>query len=57
MTRPAALDAMYRGRVFDAETIELCVGGHAHETNGSSHVQWRGLCTRPHRSSNREHRL
>src|SRR5258705_4154388 len=25
MTRPAARDAMYRGRVFDAEIIELCV--------------------------------
>ena len=25
MTRPATHDAMYRGRVFDAETIELCV--------------------------------
>jgi len=25
MTRPAIRDAMYRSRVFDAETIELCV--------------------------------
>src|SRR5260370_34472378 len=25
MTRPAARYAMYRGRVFDAEIIELCV--------------------------------
>ncbi len=25
MTRPAARDAMYRGRVFDSEVIELCV--------------------------------
>src|SRR5476649_604298 len=25
MTRPTARDAMYRGRVFDAEIIELCV--------------------------------
>ena len=25
MTRPAVRDAMYRGRVFDAEIIELCV--------------------------------
>ena len=25
MTRPATRDAMYRGRVFDAESIALCV--------------------------------
>jgi transposase-like protein len=25
MTRPAIRDAIYRGRVFDADTIELCV--------------------------------
>jgi transposase-like protein len=25
MTRPAARDPIYRGRVFDAEVIELCV--------------------------------
>ena len=25
MTRPATRDAIYRGRVFDAEFIELCV--------------------------------
>ena len=25
MTRPAAREAIYRGRVFDAEIIELCV--------------------------------
>lgn len=25
MTRPATRDAIYRGRVFDAEIIELCV--------------------------------
>jgi hypothetical protein len=25
MTRPAARDSIYRGRVFDAEVIEFCV--------------------------------